>query len=127
MDAHPRPSDLDREVLVRCINECIECAAECTSCADADLAEPDVQDMVRCIRLCDDCSDICSTTARVLIRQTAGDLAVLRAATEACATACRVCGDECERHAHHHEHCRLCQESCRRCADACEALLAVIG
>jgi hypothetical protein len=52
---------------------------------------------------------------------------VLRASVEACATACRVCGDECDRHASHHEHCRLCAESCRRCEEACRALLAALG
>ncbi len=55
METHPQPTRLDREVLAGCIAECMECAASCTSCADADLAEPDVQEMARCIRLCLDC------------------------------------------------------------------------
>jgi len=46
---------------------------------------------------------------------------------EACAAACRACGDECARHAAHHEHCRLCAEACRRCDKACEDLLATIA
>jgi len=127
IQTHPQPTSLDLEVLIRCIDECSDCAASCTSCADADLAEPDVQDLVRCIRLCVDCSDICTTTGRIATRQTAADAGVLRASVEACATACRVCGDECERHAAHHEHCRLCAESCRRCEEACRALLAALG
>jgi hypothetical protein len=118
---------LDRAVLIRCIDECSDCADSCTSCADADLAEPDVKDLVRCIRLCIDCSDICMTTGRIATRQTAADVGVLRASVEGCATACRVCGDECERHAAHHEHCRLCAESCRLCEEACRALLAALG
>jgi hypothetical protein len=52
---------------------------------------------------------------------------VLRASVEACVEACRVSRDECERHALHHEHCRLCAESCRRCEEACRALLAALG
>lgn len=124
---HPQPTSLDREVLIRCITECSDCADSCTSCADADLAEPDVEGLVRCIRLCLDCSDICTTTGRIVTRQTAADAGVLRAAVEGCATACRVCGDECERHASHHEHCRLCAASCRRCEEACRALLAALG
>jgi hypothetical protein len=127
MQTHPQPTGLDRDVLVRCIDECLDCAATCTGCADACLAEPDVQELVRCIRLCLDCSDVCTTTARVLTRQTAADPAVLRAVTEACLAACRTSRDECERHASHHEHCRLCVESCRRCIEACDALLAAIG
>jgi Domain of Unknown Function (DUF326) len=127
IQTHPQPTSLDLEVLSRCIDECSDCAASCTSCADADLAEPDVEDLVRCIRLCLDCSDICTTTGRIATRQTGADASVLRASVEACATTCRVCGDECERHAAHHEHCRLCAESCRRCEEACRALLAVLG
>jgi hypothetical protein len=126
LEAHPGPTTLDRDVLLRCIEECIECAATCTSCADADLAEPDVAEMVRCIRLCLDCADACEATGRILIRQTEPDVGVLRAETEACATACRACAQECEKHAHHHEHCRICAETCRRCVQACEDLLASI-
>jgi hypothetical protein len=127
IETHPQPTSIDHETLVRCITECARCAATCTSCADANLAEPDVKEMVRCIRLCLDCSDLCSTTARIVTRQTEADLGVLRAAVEACATACQVSGDECERHASHHEHCRLCAEACRECKAACDALVAAIG
>ena len=127
MQAHPRPSGVDLDVLVRCITECLDCTTSCTSCADASLAEPDVQELVRCIRLCIDCADICGTTARVVTRQTAADHTVLRAIVEACATSCRVCAEECKRHASHHEHCRLCEATCRSCVEACDALLAALG
>jgi Domain of Unknown Function (DUF326) len=127
IETHPQPTSIDHETLVRCITECLRCAATCTSCADASLAEPDLKETVRCIRLCLDCSDLCSTTARVVTRQTAADLGVLRAAVEMCATACQVSGDECERHASHHEHCRLCADACRECKDACDALVAATG
>jgi hypothetical protein len=33
------------------------------------------------------------------------------------------CAEECERHAEHHDHCRVCAEACRRCEEACSALL----
>jgi hypothetical protein len=124
--AHPRPTSLDRDVLLRCIDECFDCAATCTSCADACLGEPDVAELVRCVRLCLDCADACDTTGRIVTRQTEPDLGVVRAVVEACATACRVCGDECDRHAAHHEHCRISAEVCRRCERACNELLAAI-
>jgi len=126
LDTHPRPSSLDRDKLVRCIEDCFDCAATCTSDADADLAEPDVQVQLRCIRLCLDCADVCDATGRILIRQTEPDLGVLRAAIEVCAVACRACGDECEKHASHHEHCRICGEVCRRCEQSCRGLLETI-
>jgi hypothetical protein len=125
--SHPRPSDVDREVLVRCIEECLDCAGVCTGCADACLAEPDVAELVGCIRRCLDCADVCIATARVSARQTETDRAVLRQAVAACASECRACGDECERHAAHHVHCRICAETCRRCEAACDALVAALG
>ena len=80
---HPKPTGVDHNALLRCIEECLDCTATCTSCADADLAEPDVHEMVRCIRLCLDCADACATTARIVIRQTEPDLRVMRAMVEA--------------------------------------------
>ena len=124
---HPQPTSLDREVLLRCIDECFDCAATCTSCADACLGEKDVQELVRCVRLNLDCADVCDAAGRILTRQTAPDLGLLRATIETCAAACRVCGEECERHAAHHDHCRICADACRRCEQACNELVATIG
>lgn len=80
--------------------------------------------MVACIRLDLDCADVCTATSRVLSRQTACDTQVTRAVLEACATACRRCGDECSTHGEAGmEHCRVCAEAFRRCERACRALL----
>jgi len=124
LKTHPRPAAYDLALLARCIDECGRCEASCTICADADLAEDDVDGMRRCIRLCLDCADVCNSTMHVMARQTEADAATQRAALEACIAACRACTDECEKHAHHHEHCRLCAEDCRRCQSACEDLLS---
>jgi hypothetical protein len=124
---HPQPTIQDRDALERCVEVCLDCVASCTSCADADLAEEDVREMVRCIRLCLDCADACGATSRIVTRQTATDLRLVRAIVEACAVACLVCAEECDRHAAHHEHCRLCAEVCRRCKQACDDLLSAIG
>jgi hypothetical protein len=126
IELHPRPTIQDRGALLRCIDTCFECVVSCTSCADADLAEEDVRGMVRCIRLCLDCADVCDSTGRIVNRQTAPDLRLIRAIVEACAVACLVCAEECDRHAAHHEHCRVCAEVCRRCKQACDDLLAAV-
>jgi hypothetical protein len=123
---HPRPPVADLAVLVRCIDECYDCAALCTICADASVAEDDVREMVRTIRLCNDCADACVDTGRIVSRQTDPDADTQRTAVAACLAACRACAAECERHAAHHEHCRLCAEQCRRCERACEELLAAL-
>src|SRR4051812_46209952 len=42
---HPRAVTLDRDLLLRCIDECFDCSATCTACADACLGEPDVPEL----------------------------------------------------------------------------------
>lgn len=127
LNVYPRTFDADADVLARCIDACYECAQDCTACADSDLAEDDVVDLVKCVRLDLDCADLCVATGRVVGRQTEYDANVTRAALEACVASCRACGDECERHADHHEHCRICAVSCRACEKACRDLLEAIA
>ena len=128
LDAYPRESNVDRPLLVGCIEACADCTEACTQCADDCLSEQNVQELVKCIRLNLDCADVCATTGRVVSRQTGYDANVTRAVLQACIAACRSCGDECERHAAHGmEHCRVCAEECRRCEQACQDLLAAIG
>jgi hypothetical protein len=126
LQTHPRPLIADAAVLARCIDECAACAATCTVCADASLAEDDVRALARCLRLCLDCADGCVDAGRILSRQTDPDASTQATALEACVTVCRACAEECERHARHHEHCRLCAEECRRCERACDDLLAAL-
>jgi hypothetical protein len=123
---HPHPTSADRRVLLRCIDDCFDCAATCASCADACLGEDDVQDLVRCIRLCLDCADACDTASRIVTRQTEPCFSVIRATIEASAAAWRACREECERHADRHDHCRICAATCSRCEQACDDLLAII-
>ena len=126
LETYPRDFNVAADALARCIDECHSCAETCTLCADDCLSEPDVASLVKCIRLDLDCADICTATGRVIARQTEYDANVTRAILAACAQACRSCGDECEGHADHHEHCRICAESCRRCEQACNELLSAM-
>ena len=73
-----------------------------------------------------DCADICTATAAVTSRQTAYDANVARPLLEACVVSCKTCGDECERHARHHAHCRVCEQACRHCEQACRQLLGAM-
>lgn len=123
---HPGPPQRFDEQLLACIEACVSCFQACAACADACLAEPDVSSLVKCIRTDLDCSDICATTTTVLTRRTEIDLAVVRSAVESCLVACGACADECERHAAHHEHCRVCADVCRECEGACRQLLAAL-
>ena len=127
LETHPQPTIGDLDDLVRCIEACQDCANACTTCADANLGESNVQELVRCVRRCLDCADVCGVTGRILTRQTAFDIGVVHAAIEACVVACVASREECERHAAHHEHCRICAQVCGRCEQACNELLASIG
>lgn len=86
-----------------------------------------VADPAACIRMDLDCADICTATGSILIRQTATNTAITRAALEACRAACSACAEECEQHAGMHGHCRTCGEACRRCEPACSALLTALS
>jgi hypothetical protein len=128
LDVHPRKEarEIDETTLIACIEGCAECAEVCASCADESLGDPSVAEMVKSIRLCLDCSAICGVTAQIITRQTELDLDLCRAQVSACLEACRVCGAECQRHAEHHVHHRICAETCQRCADACDRLLRAL-
>jgi hypothetical protein len=123
MRTHPDVRGNTNDALIRCIEECYDCANACTACADACLGEATVQQLTQCMRLNLDCADVCATTGSVATRRTGSNEEVFRLMLQACAAACRVCGEECERHAAHHEHCRVCAQSCRRCEQACQEAL----
>lgn len=127
MNTYPAEINLDRDLLARTVDTLVACAQACTACADACLSEEMVAELRKCIRTNLDCADICSTTARVLSRHTGYDANLTRAQVQACAQACKSCSDECEQHAGHHEHCRVCAEACRACEQACNELLAAIA
>jgi hypothetical protein len=127
LETEPRTLGIEISILAAAIDECFDCAQSCTACADADLGEPDVETLIACITLCHNCSDICLSTGRLLSRQTEFVPELARVALQACIEACRLCGDECERHAHHHEHCRICEEVCRQCEQACSDALTALN
>jgi Domain of Unknown Function (DUF326) len=127
LDTYPRTYRADADLLAAVIDALTDCVQACTADVSADLSEPQLAEMVTCIRLCLDCADICAASAGVVSRQAAYDPAVVRPLLEACAASCRSCGDECERHAAHHPHCRVCATACRRCEQACRDLLAALA
>jgi hypothetical protein len=82
--------------------------------------------MIRCIRLCLNCADVCTATAGVTSRRVGRDADVTEPLLEACVAICKSCGDECERHAQMHKHCRVRAAACRRCEQACRELLGAL-
>ena len=126
LGTYPGAINVDAGVLAAAIDAVSDCAQACAADIDADLSERDLAEMVKCIRLCLDCVDVCTATAGVVSRLAEYDANVVRPLLEACVAICKSCGDECERHAPHFQHCRVCAEACRRCEQACRELLAVV-
>lgn len=122
----PASAAIGEDVLAECIEAAFECTQACTACADACLAEDAGMDLTACIRVNLDCADVCQATGRVLSRLVRPALAIHRAQVSACMNACRICGEECRRHADAHEHCRICADACRRCEEACAELLSAL-
>jgi len=101
-----------QETLTSCITACLDCSLACTACSDACMAEGDIAALVKCMRTDLDCADMCDATVKVLTRQTAYDLLVIRSVVDACLTTIIACAEECERHAAHHKHCEICAKVC---------------
>jgi len=123
LDTYPGTINADAGVLATAIDALSDCAQACIADTEADLSEQNLAEMVKCIRLCLDCTDVCTATMGIVSRQTEYDANVARPLLQACVAICKSCGDECERHAPHYAHCRVCAEACRRCEHACRELL----
>lgn len=118
---HPQARGRGAEALIRCIEDCYDCAQTCTACADACLGEEMAQQMTQCIRTCLDCADVCMTTGALATRRTGSNAGLIARMLQVCEEACRICAQECERHAEAMPHCRICGEACRGCEAACRA------
>lgn len=116
---HPHVRGGTNDVLIQCIEECYDCSQTCSSCADACLGEQMAQQLTQCIRTCLDCADVCFTTGQISTRRTGSNERLIASMLATCEEACRICAEQCERHAGTHEHCRMCAEACRRCERAC--------
>jgi hypothetical protein len=104
LDTYARSFNADAALLARTIDALSDCAQACTACADDCLSEQNVAELIKCIRLDLDCADVCTATLRVASRQTEYDANLTRPLLEACAAACKSCGDECQRRLHLQRH-----------------------
>ena len=124
---HPQVRGPTNDAVIRCIEDCYDCAQTCTACADACLGEAMVQQMTQCIRTCLDCADVCLAMGALATRRTGSNAGLIARMLEVCEDACRSCARECERHAQSMPHCRICGEACRRCETACREAAASLS
>ncbi|WP_432992204.1 four-helix bundle copper-binding protein [Dactylosporangium sp. CA-233914] len=109
------------ERLGAAIDAMLECEEAVTACAAAMVAAEDVGALQEAIIRDLNCVDTVATTRRVLSR--GSDAALLSAQLEACVMACEHSAELCAKHAHHHEHCRMCSQASLKCAEACRQVL----
>ncbi len=87
--AHPeQPSHAD--AIGRCIDACSASVETSNACADACLAEKDMERLITCIRLNQDCAAVCSATASIMSRANKiGHRQLLEAQLTTCIAFCR--------------------------------------
>ncbi len=110
--------------LVAAVDALQDCERISTACATAMAA---TGAMATEVRRALDCADQCATTARVLLRATSPDTAVLAAVVEAAVVVCETTAAACGAHADHHDHCRVHAQSASACASTLHALQAALA
>jgi hypothetical protein len=123
LEASPAGVPLGASEVAAAIDACLNCLQACTSCADSDLVEANVDEMRACIAHCVACADVCDLVARILSRPAQSDHEVVHHLLQACVRECTICAEECARHAEHHRHCAICAKACRDCEATCRAVL----
>jgi hypothetical protein len=123
---HPSKVYIDEGDLSNCIDALYYCSQANIACADACLSEEMVKDLAKCIKLNLDCADICSAAGRTLSRIGFADMNYLSQVLDSCITACRLCGDECNRHSRM-EHCSICADACKNTENICRSTLESIS
>lgn len=96
----------NRQLIERCLEECLRCLRLTSECVDACLAGEQVKAMARCIRLCLDCGDLCAACAEALGRNSEFGPEICRILADVC----EACAAECE---------KFGDDIMRRCAEAC--------
>jgi hypothetical protein len=119
MVAHIRTMENMDPAMLRCIDNCVDCAAICTETVMHCLEMGGEHAAPGHIRLLLDCAEICQTSANFMLRH-----------SELHGRTCGVCAEVCERCA---EDCarftddavmQQCAEMCRTCAQSCREMAA---
>lgn len=122
LDAHPRPGQVDTNLLSDTIDALFEASRTARQCADACVHES--APMSECIGASYDVADLTAATAGVVIRL--GDRTTVVAALEATREALRNCAEECRRHGSHLRHCATCAQVCERTEDLCVQMITAL-
>ena len=114
-----RAADHDKHS-AECAKACDDCARACEACGThcLKMVVDGKKEHVTTLRTCRDCATACSASAAVVARQ--GPFAGLMCT--ACAEACRLCGEECDKRKDD-AMMKECADECRKCEKACREML----
>lgn len=112
---HPAVGSDYNDALGEAVKHAMYGAAIMNSCADACLAEGDIEERRECVRRCLDASDACTAFYRMASRRTGGNVPAIKAIAEAAIVTCEQCYEHCNKHNDAH---------CKRCATMCEEVIA---
>lgn len=127
INRHPQNIQEPRKTsLSNAIESCLNCAQVCAACSDACLGEREVERFRSVIRSTNDSNDLCSAVANILSRLNDQNPRILRSLITACIQQVQHTGIQCNEHAQHHEHCRVCSETCRACENALSEYLKFV-
>ncbi|MEV8514190.1 four-helix bundle copper-binding protein [Dactylosporangium sp. NPDC051484] len=113
--------EVSSERLAAVIDALAACEEAVTTCAAAMVAEEDVRVLQDAIVRDLNCADVVAAGRRLVSR--GADAVLLSSMLEACVMACEHSAELCGKHAHHHDHCRMCSQATLRCAEACREVL----
>jgi hypothetical protein len=117
MVSHTQMGEKMDEAMLRCIDNCVDCAAICIETTMHCLQMGGEHASPEHIRILMDCAEICQTSANFMLRN-----------SDLHGKVCGVCAEVCERCAEHCERfsddsiMQQCAEICRTCASSCREM-----
>ena len=116
------PTQVDPEMpyFLVCAKACDDCARMCETCAAhcAKLLAKGNKEHQVTLQHCQDCAAVCQAAARI----TAKDGPMSKLICIACADACKLCGDECAKHAED-PLMKKCAVMCQQCEKVCREMV----
>ena len=112
--------DKHHAMMEECAKACNDCQRICDMCAThcAKRVAEGKKEHLKTLQTCQDCATHCSAAASIVARM--GPFSDL--ICQACAEACKRCGDECMKHKED-PMMKRCADECRRCEQACREML----
>jgi len=102
-----------------CIEACLRCSSISSYCATMDLHEKDMEMMARCAQLNIECAAICSTTAQLLSMNSSYAKDLCKICAEVCMECAVECGQHQNEHCQAcAELCTACADECNKLARA---------